>query len=294
VFSKSWKLTRQTFAQFFDDSILLHCAALSYYALFSLAPILIISIAISGFFFGVQASRGEIYTTVRSLFGDAGAHAVEGMVHSAARNHHSGVIATWVGLGTLLFGATGVFSQLEQSLNLIWKVKPAPGRTISNFIHQRLLSFSMVLVIGFLLLISLVASAVLSAVGEFLGSRLPGGAIFWHVANFGLSFAIITLLFAAIFKILPDVQLSWRDVTPGAVVTALLFNVGKLLIGLYLGKSTITSSYGAAGSVIIVLLWVFYSSVIIFFGAEFTRAQVCGRKEQVLPKPGSEFMDQAA
>lgn len=291
---KALRVTRAAANAFIDDNATMHSAALAYYTLFSLAPLLIISITIAGFFFGERASRGEIFLAIHDLFGDAGAHAIEGMVHSTWRDLHTGLIATCIGIIALLFGATSAFSQLEQSLNLIWGVRIAPGKSVSGFLRQRFLSFSMVLVIGFLLLVSLVASAALAAMGKFMGSSLPGGEVFWHLANFGLSFAIITLLFAAILKILPDVKLEWRDVWRGAAMTAFLFSVGKFLIGLYLGKSGVASSYGAAGSVVMVLLWVYYSSLILFYGAEYTREYVRDVHRELQPKAGAEFMTKAA
>lgn len=291
---KTVRLLKDTAMQFANDNITSQCAALAYYSLFSLAPLLILSIAIGGFFFGAEASRGEIYNALQGLLGGSGAHAVEDMIRAASQDQQGGRLAAYAGIITLLFGASGAFSQLQSSLNWIWKVETAPGKGLGIFLRQRLLSFSMVLVIGFLLLISLVATAALSAIGKFLGSRLPGGEAFWHVMNMGISFALITLLFAAIFKILPDVRLRWREVLTGAAATAFLFDIGKFLIGLYLGKSSVASSYGAAGSVIIVLLWVYYSSFILLFGAEFTRTYLQTQPRHLMPKSGAQFMHQAA
>ncbi|MDR3607624.1 MAG: YihY/virulence factor BrkB family protein [Oligoflexia bacterium] len=277
-----------------NDNIFLHCAALAYYTLFSIAPLLLISIAIAGLFFGPQASRGEIFETVRKLLGESGSTAVERMVHQAAANKHTGIVATWGGFGALVFGASQAFAQLVQSLNLIWKVESAPGRGMRNFLRKRLLSFSMILVIGFILLVSMIASAALSAMGSFFVESLPGGEFFWHAANFVISFGVITLLFAAIFKILPDVKLRWSDVWLGAALTTFLFNVGELLIGLYLGKSSISSTYGAAGSLMAVLLWVFYSSAILYFGAEFTKIYSEREGRRLEPKAGAQFIHQQA
>lgn len=291
---KFWRMLKASLDSLVKDNISLHCAALAYYTLFSLAPLLVIAIAIAGFFLGPQASRGEIFSSIRQLLGDNGAHAVEGMVHHAAASRHTGIVATWVGIGALVFGASQAFSQLEQSLNLMWKVESAPGRGLWNFLRQRLLSFSMILVIGFILLVSMVAGAVLAAMGSFFVKYLPGGEFFWHAANFVISFGVITLLFAAIFKILPDVRLAWSDVWPGAALTAFLFDIGKLLIGLYLGKSSISSTYGAAGSLMVVLLWVFYSSAILYFGAEFTKVYSGREGHRIEPKTGARFIQRAA
>jgi membrane protein len=255
-----------------EDDISVHCAALAYYTVFSLAPVLVIAIAMSGVFFGDRAGRGEIFRALKSLLGDGGASAVESMIRSAAHHLHAGSIAFVIGLATLIFGASGVFQQLQYSLNSIWKVKTRPGCGVYRLFRQRLLSFSMVAVIGFILLVSMLVSAALTTVGTYFGGQLPGGSEFWHFVNFGISFAVVTLLFAAIFKILPDVKLRWRDVWVGSALTAFLFDVGKFLIGFYLGRSGISSTYGAAGSFVALLVWVFYSSAILFFGAEFTRA----------------------
>ena len=285
----AFKILKDAVKAWVNDNGSIHCAALAYYTVFSIAPLLIISIAIAGFVYGEQASRGEIFGAIQGLLGTSGAKAVESMVYSASRDTHTGVIATISGMVALLLGASGVFQQLQQSLNLIWKVQGKSGRGLWIFLRQRLISFSMVLVIGFLLLVSLVSTAALAALGRYLGSRLPGGQTFWHLANFVISFGVVTVLFAAIFKILPDVRISWADVWIGAATTAFLFDIGKLLIGLYLGQSSVASSYGVAGSLIIVLIWVFYSSAILLLGAEFTRVYASRGGRRVLPKAGSEY-----
>ena len=226
------------------------------------------------------------------LVGPNGAQAIEGMIQGAAHHVHSGRVAAWVGLATLLIGASAVFAQLQQSLNLIWQVKSKPGRGLWNLIRRRLLTFSMVVVIGFILLVTLIMSAAVSAVGKFLGGRLPGGEVLWHLINLVLSFSVSSVLFAAIFKVLPDVRLTWRDVVVGATVTAFLFDIGKFFIGLYLGRSSVASTYGAAGSLIIVLVWVFYAAAILLFGAEFTRVYATRGGRQIFPKDGAEFINQ--
>jgi membrane protein len=201
------------------------------------------------------------------------------MLQGAAKRS-SGIVATIVGLVTLVVGATGVFLELQTALNGIWRVKPKPSAGIMDVLRQRLISFGLVVGVGFLLLVSLLVSAALAALGKFLGSYMPGYAVLGQALNVLLSLAVITLLFAMIYKVLPDVELAWRDVWVGGLVTAGLFSIGKLVIGLYLGTSSTTSTYGAAASVIVLLLWVYYSSQIVLLGAEFTRAYVdrCGRR----------------
>jgi membrane protein len=209
---------------------------------------------------------------------------IQGMIAKAAlQGRDSGVLATVAAAVTALFGATGVFVQLQSSLNHIWNVEAKPGRGILGFVLTRLASFGMILGIGFLLLVSLVVSAGLSAVDSYLGSVMPGAATLFKVLNFGVSFVLITLLFAMIFRFLPDVKIAWRDVWLGAVATSLLFTIGKALIGLYLGHSSAASVFGAAGSLAIVLLWIYYSTQILFFGAELTQVYARRYGSQIVP-----------
>ena len=273
-----------------NDNASTHSGSLAYSTMLSIAPLLIIAIGISGLFFGPQASRGEIFSTLQGFLGASGAQAIEDMVKSSAQHPHTGLIATVVGAVTLLVGASSVFSQLQTSLNLIWNVRIKPSLGIWAIVRQRLLTFSMVVVIAFLLLVSLVMSAAVSAIGKFFSSRLPGGEGVWHAVNFILPYFVITAVFAAIYKVLPDVKLRWRDVGIGAAATAFFFSIGKTLIGLYLGKSSVASSYGAAGSLIVVLIWVYYSSAILFFGAEFTRAFVTRNGGEIVPSNDAELM----
>ncbi|MBC7386276.1 MAG: YihY/virulence factor BrkB family protein [Cryobacterium sp.] len=270
-----------------DDKSTTASAALAYYTIFSAAPLILIALAISGIFFGDEASRGQIFDAVRGLLGDQGAAAIEGLVEASAVKK-SGIIATVIGVATLIVGSTTVFGQLQESLNAIWKVQPRPGRAFHTLFRQRLLSFSMILVIAFLLLVSLILSAGLAAAGKFASSRLPGGAVLWQGINFAVSFGFTTFLFAAIYKILPDVKLSWTHVGVGGGITALFFTIGKLLIGLYLGKSAIASTYGAASSAVIILLWTYYSAAVLLFGAEYTHARMEFFSEVAELKPGAE------
>ncbi len=276
-----WDVTKQAVVAWWNDNVSRLGASLSYYTLFSLAPMLIIAIAIAGFVFGAEAARGEIVGQIQGLVGREGARAVQAMLQGAAKRS-SGILATIVGLVTLVVGATGIFLELQTALNGIWRVKPKPSAGIMGVLRQRLISFGLVVGVGFLLLVSLLVSAALSALGKFLGGYMPGYAVLGQALNVLLSLAVITLLFAVIYKVLPDVELTWRDVWVGGLVTAGLFSIGKLIIGLYLGTSSTASTYGAAASVIVLLLWVYYSSQIVLLGAEFTRFYVdrCGRAPQ--------------
>ena len=282
-----WKringLAKETFNEFFEDRAFRLGAALAYYSIFSIAPLLIIVIALAGFFLGEQAVREQIQQQLRDWVGEQGTAAIVSMV--GAHKPATSLLTTIIGLIVLLFGASGVFGQLQDSLNVIWEVQPKPGRGIWGFIRSRFLSFAMVLGVGFLLLVSMVISALLSAFTGALGSALPMPGLVAHALNFIVSFLVITLLFAMIFKVLPDARVRWRDVWMGAIFTALLFSVGKYFLGFYLGRASTTSSYGAAGSLVIVLLWVYYSSLILFFGAEFTQVHAKAMGSRIVPTP---------
>ena len=253
-------------------------ASLAYYALFSLAPVLFIAIAIAGMVFGREAVRGELVGQIDALIGREGAGAVQGMLQSAARPG-AGTLAVIIGTGTLIVAALGAFLELQHALNKIFKVRTDnPKRRSKTFLlallKHRAKAFGMILAIGFLLLVSLTVSAAIAAASAWLESGSVGAPGLWQAANLLVSLGVITLLFALIFRFLPDVRLRWRDVWVGALATALLFTAGKLLIGLYLGHSTVASAYGAAGSLVVLLLWVYYSSQIVLLGAEFTRVYV--------------------
>jgi membrane protein len=264
-------LLKQTASEWMEDDAPSLGAALAYYTVFSLAPLMTIAIAIAGFFFGKDAAQGQIFDELRVLLGEEGGKAVEEMVQSASAQPTTGIIATVISVAVLLFGASGVFGQLQASLNKIWGVKPKPGRGVLGMIKDRLLSFGFTLVVGFLLLVSLLLTAGVALVAEWLGGLMPGSETLAQILNIVLSLTMITLLFATIFKFLPDAKIAWRDVWIGAFLTALLFTIGKFALGIYLGKSGVASTYGAAGSLIVLLLWVYYSSQILFFGAEFTQ-----------------------
>jgi membrane protein len=268
-----WWVLKHAFIGWWNDNVPRLGASLAYYTLFALAPILIVAIAVAGLAFGQEAVRGEIVGQIRGLVGVEGARAVQAMLEGAAKPA-SGVLATTIGLVTAFLGATGAFIELQNALNAIWRVKPKPGVSVKAFLLQRLISFGLVVGVGFVLLVSLLVSAALSALDHFLGSAFPGLAVLWTASSVLVSLGVVTLLFAMVYKVLPDVELGWRDVWIGALVTAGFFNVGKQVIGLYLGTSSVASSYGAAGSVVVLLVWVYYSAQVVLLGAEFTRFYV--------------------
>jgi len=254
-------------------------AALAYYAIFSIPPIMIIALGVLGFFYsGNVADR--LQTQLGTLIGADTAQTFLSAVQTSRQS--GGLIAGLVGLGILFFGATGVFIELQDGLNTIWGVKPKE-EGIKGLIRGRFTSFTMVLGICFLLLVSLIVTALVAALSERFVSMIPGGEALGHILEMTASFAVVTMLFAMIFKMLPDVEIRWRDVWIGAVVTSLLFTIGKLLIGMYLGKAAIGSAYGAAGSIVIMITWVYYSAQILYFGAEFTHVYATRESSRVVP-----------
>lgn len=268
--NKIWSVIKGSFKEWSEDKASRLAAALSYYTIFSLAPLLVIVIAIAGFAFGRQAAQGAIVQQISGLVGQRGAEQVQTMIQNA-NQPRAGLIATIISVALLIFGATGVFNQLQDSMNTIWEVRLKPGRGIFAMVRDRFLSFAMILGIAFLLLVSLVLSAALSAFGKFLVGIMPGFPLILQVINFIVSFLVISFLFVLIFKFLPDARISWKDAWVGGAVTSLLFTIGKQLIGLYLGSSSTANVFGVAGSLIILLLWIYYSGMILFFGAEFTQ-----------------------
>jgi membrane protein len=289
-----WALLKATYAEWSEDRVPRLAAALAYYTTFSIAPLLVIIIAIAGFVFGAEAVRGQLDEQIRGLLGSDAASAVQDMVQSATANASAGILATVLSIAALLFGATGVFAELQDSLNTIWEVQPKSGRGLRGLVRDRLLSFGMVLAIAFLLIVSLVASAAIAGMGTFIGSRISALAPLWHVVDVLVSIGVLALLFAAIFKWLPDVEIGWRDVWVGALVTSLLFTVGKTLLGLYLGRSATASVYGTAGALVILLLWVYYSAQIFFFGAELTQVYANRYGSRVVPSPNAEPVTEEA
>ncbi len=269
VSKAAWGLLKDSYNAWSEDRAPTMGAAISYYTLFSVAPLLVIAIAIAGLVFGRDAAEGRIVEQINGLVGQKGAEAIQMMVQNAWRPG-TGTIATILGVATLILGASGVFVQLQDSLNIIWRVRPKPGQGLWLFIRTRLVSFAAMLGIGFLLLVSLLISAALSAFGTWLGGWLTARFYIFQIVNNLVSLGVVTLLFALLFKFLPDTRMSWKDVWIGAAVTAVLFTAGKYLVGLYLGRSSVASAYGAAGTVVIVLLWMYYAAQILLFGAEFT------------------------
>jgi membrane protein len=282
-----WSLLRQTFADWSEDKAPQLGASLAFYSALSIAPLLVLALAAAGAVFDAEAARGRISDQMSQLVGKSGGEAIEDMIASADEPK-SGTVATVLGVITLVFGASGVFGQLQDALNTIWEVKPKPGRGLFGIIRDRFLSFTMVMGIVFLLLVSLVVTTALASLDAWT-SRLPD-ALAWaaHGLNFAISFAVITLLFAMMFKVLPDVTMAWRDVWLGAVVTAALFTVGKYAIGAYLGQSGMASSYGVAGSFVVLLVWVYYSAQILFFGAELTQVYANRYGSRIVPSENAE------
>lgn len=266
-----WAILRQSYQEWSTDKASRLAAALSYYTAVAIAPLLVLLVMVIGWFYGENSAQSQVVAQLRSLVGPQGAEVAQAVIESADQPNIAG-IAGIISVLTLLWGASNVFVELQDSLNTIWGVELKPrNRGIRTMIRERFLSFSMILVIGFLLLVSLVLSAVISALGGVFNTLMPGMEMLWQAVNLVVSFGVTTLLFALIYKVLPDAQFAWRDVWMGASVTALLFTVGKWLLGLYLGNQTTSSAYGAAGSLMVLLIWIYYSAQIFFFGAEFTQ-----------------------
>jgi len=270
MLGEPWRLLKAAFDGWWADRAMSLGASIAFFTVFSLAPMLLAAIAVAGLVFGREAAQGAIVAELGGLVGETGAKAIEAMIASAS-NIGSGLIGTMVGIITFVLVSTGAFVELQDDLNLIWKVKPRESSGVTVFLRTRILSLALVVGIGFLLLVSLILDAGLTALGSYLEAGFSGASVILQILNSAAAFAVAVLLFAMIFKILPDVDLTWRDVGTGAVITGVLFTVGKFLIGLYLGMSTIASSFGAAASIITILLWVYYSSLILLYGAEFTK-----------------------
>jgi membrane protein len=285
-FQSAWDLLKTTFSEFLEDRAPRLGAALAFYSILSIAPLLLLVIAIAGSVFGREAVRGQLTFQMDSLIGERGAAFIQEMLANS-QQPGQGLLASIVGFATLLFGATGVFGELQDSMNMIWGVRPKPGQGFWPMVRQRFVSFAMVLGIAFLLLATLVISTVLAALGKYFATLVPY-AVVMDLANIVVSFAVVTLLFAMIFKVLPDVEITWRDVWIGAVLTALLFTVGKHALGVYLGQGSTVSVYGAAGSLVVVLLWVFFSAQILFFGAEFTQVYAQRQGRRLVPSAHAE------
>ena len=279
-----FNLLKKTVDAWIADKVPRLGASLAFYSILSIGPLLLLALAAAGFVFGHEAAQGKLVGQIQGMVGEDGAKAIQDMIKDSAEKKDAGILATIFGTVTLLVGASGVFGQLQDALNTIWKVEPKPGRGVWGFIKDRFLSFSMVLGTGFLLLTSLVLNTVLAAFTDYTSGLFDGFVVVMQIVNFIISFGVIALMFALIFKYLPDAKIAWRDVWIGAVLTGFLFVVGKFAIGLYLGHSSISSSYGAAGSLVVVLIWVYYSSQILFFGAEFTQVYANRFGTRIMPE----------
>lgn len=269
-FKTAWSMTRQTFEEWSNDKGGRLGAALSYYTVFSLAPLLLVVISIAGLVFGRQAAEGTLFGQLSGMVGPDAAHLIQSAV-SKANQTKGGILGTAIGIVVLLAGATGVVIELQGALDVVWKVEPKPNRGVWGVVRTRLLSVAMILSLGFLLLVSLVVSAALSALSGWLRAVIGDVAILSWLIDAVVALGVISTLIALIYKILPDAKVAWRDVWVGAIATAILFMIGKYLIGLYIGKASVGSAFGAAGSLAVLLVWIYYSAQIILLGAEFTR-----------------------
>ena len=283
-------LLKETFSEFMADKAMRLSAALAYYSVFSLAPLLIIAIAIAGAVFGEDAARGAIEYQLTDAIGGDAARVVQDMVKAAYLEDKS-VLMTVVGVAILLVTASVVFAQLKDAMNTVWGIEVKPGRAVKGFLKSRLLALSMVPVIGFLLLVSLVISTATAAATNWLGSALPVPGFIFQTLSFLVSLGVVTVLFALIFKVLPDADIRWRDVWFGALITAVLFTIGKLFLGLYLGREGAASAYGAAGALILLLSWVYYSANILMLGAEFTQVYARRSGRRIEPKKNAVRME---
>lgn len=277
-----WRLLKATFTEWSEDKSSRLAAALAYYTVFSLAPLLMIVILVLTFIFGDE-SKTVVIDQFQSLVGRQGAETIQTAIDNSSQSQGGSTIASFFSIAALIFGASGVFTQLQSALNTVWEVEAKPGKGLWGFLRQRFLSFGMIIGICFILMVSLVVSAGLAGFSSYMNRLAPGLGIVGQILNLAISFGVFTLLFALIYKVLPDVKIAWKDVWIGSVITALLFAIGKFALGVYIGNGSVGSTYGAAGSVIVLLVWVYYSAQILFFGAEFT--QVYARKygSQIVP-----------
>lgn len=286
-----WTILKATYTQWSDDAASELAAALAFYTTISIAPLLVLVIAIVGLFLGEQAAQGQLQSQLQNIMGEQAAQFAQTAIASTDRPA-AGSIASLLSLGVLLWGSTNVFTQLQNSLNAIWNVEPKPGRGVMGIVRDRLLSFGLVLGIGFLLLVSLILSSILSAIASSFSQLLPGVPWLWQLLNFLISLGITSLLFGLIFKVLPDIKIAWKDVWIGGLITAILFTIGQFALSLYLGNQG--SAYGVAGSVVVFLLWVYYSAQILFFGAEFTQVYATQYGHGVQPADNAVVKTQTA
>lgn len=271
LFSKSWYLLKNSAIEFSDDNAIKLSASLSYYTIFAIPPLMIIIITLCGFFFGKEAVTGQLYGQINGMVGNDAAIQIQNAIKNVELSN-SNVFAAVFGGIMLLIGASGVFAEIQSSINFIWGLRAKPNKGLKKFIQNRLMSFSMIVSVGFLLLVSLLVNSVMDILSAKLRSYFPEGTVYlFYILNLLLVFSIITLLFTIIFRTLPDGKIRWKDAFIGSSFTAILFMIGKFAIGFYLGSSAVATVYGAAGSIIIILVWVYYSAIILYFGAEFTK-----------------------
>jgi membrane protein len=283
-FQGIWSLMKNSGSEFIENNSFRLAGALAYVTIFSLPPLLIVMINFAGAIWGEEAVTGRLFQQIRSVVGDEAAEQVQTMIANF-NQHDAGTMATIIGIGTLIFASTTFFATLQESLNAIWNIRVKPESSILYMIKVRATSFGLILSLGLLMLISFVLSAALLILTDYLQSILPGVAlIFIYIFNLALNLFVISMLFALVYRFLPDAHIRWKDTLVGAFVTALLFVLGKYGIGLYIGNSDINSAYGAAGSLIVILVWIYWSSLILFFGAEFTQEYAEQYGEGVRPK----------
>ncbi len=287
---KAWQLMREAVQESLDDNVMRLSAALSYYAVFSLAPLLLIAIAVAGAVFSEQAASGLVAAELESSIGKTAAEAVQEMLVQSQSNADN-VVASIVGIVMMLVGAGGVFYQLQDALNTVWGLSAKPGLGIRGMLRDRAVSFSMVLGVGFMLLVSLILTTSLQAMNSIISEMIPLYPLFWSILGSVISFAVITLLFAAIFQVLPDAEVAWRDVWLGAIVTAALFTLGKFALSWYLSREATASTYGPAGALVLIMLWVYFSSIILLVGAEFTKVFARSRGHRIEPSPHAVRVD---
>ena len=289
----AFTLLRDTFYAWLEDKAPRLGAALAYYSVFSLAPLLIITIAIAGMVFGEEAARGQVVYVIDDMIGKQGAEVIQEMLINT-RKKDAGLVATAVGVTTLFIAASGLFGELKDALNTVWGVKPRPEAGILGTLKERFWSITMVLGVGFLLLVSLALTAILTTISTYFTGSLPGGEVLWQWVNTIITFFVITGLFALMYKYLPDAEVAWQDVWIGAAMTSALFALGKYALGLYIGLGTIGSPYGAAGSLVVLLIWVYYTAQILFFGAEFTKVYASRYGRHIAPSEGAMLMSEAS
>jgi membrane protein len=278
-----WSSLKESFSGFSDHKVTKLSASLAYYTTFSLGPLLIMVIFIAGKIFGEEAAQGTVYDQIKGFIGSDAAAQIQTMIKNAAITGKSGLPAV-IGVVTLIIGATTVFGEIQDSINSIWGVKAKPKAGIMRLVMTRLLSFGMIASLGFLLLVSLAVTAVVEAIGHRLQQAFPDVAVVvLYIVNLVITLGVTTALFAMIFKVLPDVKIKWKAIWPGAIATAILFMIGKFLISLYISKSNIGSTYGTAGSLVILIVWIYYSSMILYFGAEFTKAYALQKGVHIIP-----------